>query len=694
MIRSLGLVLTLCMALSLFAADQFAADLRSTSERQAVLGLLNVTDEAQEATLIVYASDGTHLGQVTYNLGVNQRMEPDLVATFGNDVAWARIQGDDVIGFVRYEKGQHMSLVPITHTDGSEAWVSAMSEDTDLKTTTVLVNTEDSPGQAYSNPRRQTNGNNGKRRIESQIPGYGTAFGQTAFEYEDVHTKADDILWDRITSSGTVLTGVQHLETELNDSMAALCLPRTPYRTMIVSAMQPVPRDAWNQLVLINTNKSAMRVNIVPHYSWYGEGDNAWTYQLEPITIDMDAGEKRVFNLDVPLIQNIPGGADWFEIRAFEGGLLGYQRFGNDQGAMGAIETGVQPSARVALPFTPTNTTHLTQVSVLNTGEKNMGAFVYGFDDAGNLIHRNYLGRIQPYEKISLSSEELFGDLASQVTWMEVASSRGHIFADSVVHGRDGQSMAGLQGFPFLANHDHAFRANLERDHVKDLYNHGWEMRAFTDAGYLNHISAFISRYGNMVRPGHFYTGHEFEAGSPYFFLGYEPVTTGHELVTTTGDPERVALVSPPIEIPLYGSWTIHYSMRMYNPQNVFYKDRYGIMWRYEDSDIWHWGGVNGFLLQSPPVAISDCWEDIQWRNTEVTITPWWPMKLNLPPETAGRRIQVAYFYDHTPVEGLSAPWMFIDRIEINPYERENALYYAYIRSSMLTTEDLMRVEE
>ncbi len=687
---------------ALAASEQFAPDLREQTNRSLWLGLVNPSGSALDLTFEGYSADGRILttfavtlpawGKVEYSASelhsASNESKPE------DKLAWGRISSPGLpIGYVRYlgSAPRWMTIAPLARAAGSELWVPQIAAGS-FAPKTVLVNTAATDGAATSQPSRLP----GETAAQppAELPNFGTALGQADFRYGDLYAKPEQLAWDHLTGTQLAMTGVQFLGASQSnhDRGAAWILPRTPSRRLVAGPLFPLRQGGWNKLVLINTNQTDLRVDITPHYSWYGQPPYDFTYETQTFTITLAAGERRELDIDQPQLQTLPAVADWFELQSYDGGLLGYQLFGRTGSeAVSAVDIDGAPGSNRVLPHLVSDTTLTTTLSIVNTiAREGYGTFT-GYTRQGLVVPSITLPRLRGYEKRDYTMEQLFGSRASEVAWALVRNTNGHLVAHSVTSRRDRTALMGFSALPTVVTTDEPlYAADMERRLIGDLYDLGWQPISYTDSGRVIEEG----RYGDIVYPGDFFIEDAFNGESGYFYLGYEPYHSGNPLADPRGLTERAALLSPFIEIPAYGTWYLNYRMRFHNPQDAQWESRYGLKWRIEGSDTWHWFGVSGRNLLEPDDALADCWVDIQWRNLFVTVTGWLPMEVTLPPETAGKRIQVAYYYDHQPKSPAdTAPWLFIDSIHIDGKIDPWALHYVWGQGT-LTPADLAAFDD
>ncbi len=693
-----------CLILpALAASEQFAPDLREQTNRAAWLGLVNPTDSALDVTVKGYSADGEHLTNLTLTLPAWGKVEYSTAELHSasneskpeTPLAWARISSPGLpVGYVRYAgtAPRWMTIAPLARTAGAELWVPQIAAGT-FAPKTVLVNTGAAAGTATSAPTNATDAET-TDQTGAEVPDFGVALGQAELNYGALYAKPEQLAWDHLRGAELAMTGLQFLGTDASnpDRGAAWVLPRTPSRRLVVGPLLPLRAGGWNKVVLINTNQTELRVDITPHYSWYGQPPYDFTYQSQPYTIVLATGERRELDIDHPDQQSLPAVADWLELQSYDGGLLGYQLFGRTgQTTVSAVDIDGAPGSNRVLPHLVSNATLSTTISIVNTSEREGNGYITGYTSQGQAIASTNLPRLRAYEKRDYTMEQLFANRAGEVAWALVRNTNGHLVAHSVTSRRDRTALMGFSAVPTIATTEEPlYAADMERHLIGNLFALGWAPVTYTNAGEVYEEGY----YGDIVYPGKFFIEDAFNGDTGYFYLGYEPYHSANPLAVPYGLTERVALTSPYIEVPLYGTWYLNYRMRFHNPQDAQWESRYGLMWREEGSEDWHWFGVSGRNLLEPDDALADCWVDIEWRNLIVTVTGWYPMETMLPPETAGKRIQVAYYYDHQPKSTADhAPWMFMDSIRIVPKANPWALHYVWGQGT-LTPADLAAFDD
>ena len=189
--------------------------------------------------------------------------------------------------------------------------------------------------------------------------------------------------------------------------------------------------------------------------------------------------------------------------------------------------------------------------------------------------------------------------------------------------------------------------------------------------------------------PAPFSMKHALGSVSGYFYMGYEPFYRDDFVTLKNGQNETVALMSPWFEVPHYGPWYMSYFLRLHDPDATTGRSRYGMIWRVEGSDEWTWFGINGDIIQRPPLLIRDCYQTIQYRNEVVTVFDWQPFQMELPEEAYGKRIQIGLFYDFEPFNANFSPRQFIDQVRIGPRSLDHFWFFPQGGTGTLTFENV-----
>lgn len=648
-----------------------APDLIWSDELRSFLGFANPENRETEVIITGYAENGAPLGSRSITLPPYGRFEASAVDLFEDStIAWASLESEVLVaGYVRYLRlgvGER-AMAPLVDVAGRDVWVPQPGDLPEgYHASVALVNVSDLEGTATITPIVAEEDPELLYKVGTslEIPAFGAPRAKVRVDHNELFKDAEAQVWHRISSGdGPQLAAVQHLESSqaLGLGMASIALPRTPFRKMVLAPMQPGDGNFWNKLVLINTFPGFLPVVLTAHYEFgYSRSFNL---ELEPY-------EKRVVDIISPTQLDLPSNATWYEVTPYEGGLLGFQIFGEENGfSVAAAEAAVSPGTISVLPYTPTSTFVRTEVGIVNMSDISVPVYLAGFNDAGKIVALKTNIRLEAGEKKVLDMETAFGEKAPQITWTRVSANRDLVLAYSVVRGRKGGGLAAFQGVANIARDGQIFAADFEHIREISLDEQCWRGKVFSLP--LKHTFNIPPNFGNYLKfnpvPGSFFAEDVHGAESGFFFVGYEPLYSKVTTYFLDGGDDAVAFMSPYFEVPHIGSYHLSYFMRFLNPETATRHSEFGLVWHEEGSNQWHWFGLKGLVLLDPPLTIRDCWVPIQYRNQMiVTITPWLPFEAPLPESTRGKRIQVGLYYNYKPnQQTLISPHLFIDRIRL-----------------------------
>lgn len=671
--------LWLLSTLTVFAQwTYYAPDLRGGADRTSYLCLVNPGKETATFTVTGYQADGVAVGTRGITLPSLGRFESngaDLIDT--GPVAWARVEAaHQLVGYVRYETPNGPGMVSLNRVDGDALWVPQLLQDDFFSSGSevVLVNTSDREGTTLADPERA---NQSIRRLlgPATIESLAKPFSQGCVRYDSLYEKYNqDMFWDKLTSEVS-LAGVQHFGLAGPDAgMASMQLMRTPIHEMIVTPLHPDTRNFKTHFVLINTTDEILPVVLTVY-------DQA--LEAYEIAIDLEPFEKRTytFNDQAQLAQ--PFFPRWYRIEAHEFGLVGFQYVATKTGkAMAAMSEAHQPGSEVVLPFTPNPAGGRTVVGFINPTGINAHLNIYGMNDEGKVVARKRGQVIKPNEKIVTDTAELFGAAADKVTWVRVLALNSLVTAYALVTDDHDKQMQAEFG-KAVAVHDGSFAvSNFEFQRTTTLKSQNWVVQGFNTHFYYQLIEADRDHFHDshsMPVWGEFFTEAAFDSDEGNLYLGYEPAQL-QKIYPFEGRIDHVALRSPYIELPPYGDFYLSYLVRFIDPLNAAPGSRYGLAWREEGSATWHWFGVTGELLLDAPFPLNDCWVPVCYRSlhNEVTLTGWQPFETKLPDGLGGKRIQVAYYYEHHHLTGYAekGPTFFIDAVRLSEQPTAHTLFY------------------
>jgi len=689
---SMMLAASMCLAQHTY----YAPDLGQSDDHRAYLGLVNPGESMVTVTLVPHAGDGTTLIAEQRQIPPYGRLELDSRVLFPTaERGWVHIESDGVLnGYVRHKaSGGGHAASPIASVSGREVWLPQIQDvRPGLASRFAITNTVPVEGTATSDPVFRGEGAPRKNDTPQTLPGFGLGNQQITLDYGIALEKAETVLWDHIASNdGLELVGTQHL-IDQEGTAAAITLTRTPFRRLVFGPLQPNESGTWNKLVMVNTNPVPLPVTITAYQRYYNNTDitvgDPVSYELT-----LDPYEQRVVDITHPTLSELPANASWLSATAAEAGLLGYQLFGSEDGeTLGAIETGVVPTSVSSLPYTPSDDDYETEIAMINPGEESAFIHLYGYADNGAVRGKVIRKKVRPSEKLVLTTDQLFGESAGEITWVRVLHSHGELFTYSLVKNREGGDALALQGTATLARDGELFLADFDHFGLDTMEGQGWTGYHFTDGGELDDtwVLNWETQYGHTsYLPGNFSLEEALDGEDGFFYQGYEPLNSSLIVAEGNGNPEQVAFVSPWIEVPEFGTWYASFQLRFFNPELVTQKSNFGIAWRVDGSNEWHWSGMNGWHLIYPDLIVADCWAPITFRNEEVIVTNWLPFETVLPDEVLGKRIQIGYYFEFVPDgPGDTAPWMWLDRLRISTEPQDFALNYAPYGKGSFTVEE------
>lgn len=698
----MGLLLCLWTSLAWAQYNYTIPDLKGEHGESVYLGLVNVEQADAEMILRGYAADGESLVEFKTQLGKFARLEGTAADLFGNDeVVWASVESSGKLaGYMRYADATgHMSLAPMVEWTGDSLFVAQPDAFKELPVRTTLVNAAQTDGEVFYQPFL-TNKRGEQERAADPIAlaDFGSAGGQTTFSYSAASVKddAEALVWDQLFGTNVSLAGVHRFGANAaNQPKAAVVPSHTSYRSMVIPGGMPgktgvVTVDTLDHsLVLINTHAGSMHVQIEAFYDASKYHTIRRPQDYEPVVVDLDMGpfEKLVYDLDQEDNLTFSRRPAWYRITPFEGGLVGFMTVRDEStGAVAAVEGNPLAGNVSNLPYTPSNQNVSTRITTINTSDQVIHANWVGFDDQGRI--RGFKGlRCEPHTRYVATTEELFGAAASQISWTRVYTQTFELAAFAEVSERGGQDLAMLGGQVSDFGRGELAFATWEYFSTEEFFNHGWldyylptetprylleyEDNKPSQARLLNHPQyAYPS-------PGNFFIDNACLPAEGYFSVGYEPIFI-ERYGLRERVPDRVALLSPYLQVPQIDDLNIRFQMRMTDPERATKGSRYGIMIQEEGTSDFYWFGLLGEVLQDPPLVIGDCWEEVRYRNEMVTLTPWWQFEGQLPERFKGKRIRIGLYYDHDTTIGPEQPGprLFMDNVRITADQLSNGIFY------------------
>ena len=682
---------------------QYAPDIRTDAGVTTTLGFANPIRDEITVTVTGYGADGTVLGEQAVTLPGFGRYEAKADELFGASVAWAKVDSPVFLaGFVHYaQQNGHMSLMPMTHLSGEQMYVSQIeSAKEHCKQDIVLANVSGNAGEVLSQPVKQRWKFDQVPKLEAEpfvVPGLGGAFASGSYDYSAQAKDDTTLFWDKLTTTNDVaLTGAQHLEVcaDTGSHFASMELPRTSNRSMVFAAAHPLRDDYFTKVVLVNTYPVPLDIEIQtlfePRTEIYFEATSVvFNETLEPY-------EKREITLTGPThLEELPVNPRWMVVTPFEGGLVGYQITGSDDGQHLAASSAMGvPSTVSMLPHTPSNDTVETEIGIVNYTDKRDPIYVIGFDNAGRKVAKRYDLYLDAHENMVFTTDELFGERAKDVAWVRVGAHTLNVGSYGLVRNRTGGQIALMFGHSFVDQTGEIFFADFEFFDIDLMRSQEWTEYWFDDlvmgdpnqdgtvpVSYVrrSELDAFGTLYNNKagqvgfhvqeaVRTnGLFFTELVLPAKTGFSYLGYEPLFKGTRDPYRDARTDSVAFLSPFFEVPPGGDYYLNFDMRFINPHQAEPRSRFGMVWREEGSTTWRFHGLQGILLLDPPVIVSDCWIDIFYRCRDATLSNWLKHENRIPIRANGKRIQVGFFY-HQQNEGsiFGGPLMYIDNVHLS----------------------------
>ena len=698
---------------------RYATDLRWNNAVHAYLGVVNPDWRSNQVTLTGYNAAGTPVGTTVIDMAGNSRIENAGNSLFpGSDLAWVRIDAERIFaGYVRYERprGGDFSMVPLNHKAGPEVFVPqitdlekaqpevvagkallnnaisvARANDEPFPLTTILVNTSAESGTATQQPIGVIGSQRGfaPTIFPTVIEGFGDAGQQTSISYEGTVRNGERAYWDRLTSSGIDLTAVQHIGDFFDQQgLASMNLNRTPYRRLAFSSLN-ANEDDRATLVLVNVYDTPLPFQLNLY--------NIYDQPIYEIHDRLDPLERRSYDLsnqefpDTITIRDIK----WGVLTPLEGGMIGYLVYGNkDNSTLAATEGQIFPADNRVVPHTPSTNGYTTEVSIINLSDEPRRLTIYGYDAQGTLYRPTERIVSRPYQRLEMTIQEIFGTDA--VTWMRINSRDEELLVESRITREGG--MAVMRGIPIDASGgSDVFFAEFEQFGEVNLLAQQWRPYIFSAPEQFHHLRRYQPNRSVFSVPafGEFFTDYRFDNITGFYHLGYESVYRGFGIIREP-DPDTVGFISPFFEVPDHGTYYLSYDMRFYNPDDTTETSQYGMVFREEGSDEWHWFGVNGRMIFDRWAPLGGWWHLVDYRNETMETTAWFPMEYQLPEQFKGKRIQVGAFYNFVSDDEdiREAPLFFIDNLRVSPQPRELGYFNSFYGSGSFISSDFQIIE-
>ncbi|PIE89492.1 MAG: hypothetical protein CR997_11015 [Acidobacteria bacterium] len=618
---------------------QYAPDLKWTDELKSSIGMANPTKDSATATLIGYSATGEQTGTLTLEIPALGRRSFTVYELFNTaDTRFLVLQSSVRLGaYVLYRGDNSLSTVGFSTSPGHQLFVPHIARDTSLfYTQTTVANLSSNKLPLQSQPYLDSENPESNLPVQLEqavdIPSVSNKSTLFSFFYDDLYMEETSLLqWDRLKAEQEQgLVGVEHFGMT-GRQMASLSLPHSPFQEMIISHLSQDNEHFWTGLVLVNTKNGIVPVTI---QSYMEDGTPFQTLRFE-----LGPYEKKTFTIGEPHELGISDVASWLKVTPYEQAVVGYQVFGSpDQTFMAGMEPAMIPTNMTTLPYTPTTDELWSGFGVINPTDDNICVQIGGLDDQGNIVSVFDCNRMDPHSKFITTVEDLFGDQASQITWLRLNTERGTMSAFSIVGNRDRTTLSGLQGVSTYNKEGDIYLANFEHDNIQTLLDQGWRETRFDDERPLKVLDFFsIESYYEAVNGIKHLQARKF--CREYYYWG--------RVV------EQIAFISPYFAIPsdkeqLY----LNFHLRLIDPEFTNELTRYGVVWREEGSNAWHWTGLTGsYIMQT--MAENNRFTVFQSWNQEVhQMTRWIPFEIQLPSNLAGSRIQVGLWY-HSPNDSL-----------------------------------------
>lgn len=633
---------------------QYTSDLRWDEDLKCEVGFANPTKSPASVVLTGYTNTGGMLGTKSFDLPGLGRKSFSCQELFStSSIAFLKLEASVELGsYVLYQSEHTMSTLPFSSTPGSKVFVPHIARDTELfYTETTVANFSSSRSalisQPYMDPANPDSLTPDRLTEPVYLPSELSQNAQSRFTYSSLYPELTPSLqWDIITSTQPQgLVGVEHFGKSLQQR-ASLSLNRSPFQEIIISHISHDKDHFWTGLVLVNTKDGIVPVTI-QSYMEDGTPFQKVHFELQPF-------EKKTFLIGEGQELGLSDLASWMKITPYEQALIGYEIFGSpDRTFLAGMEAAMIPTNMVTLPFTPTNDDQWSGFGMINPTDHDICVQIGGLDDEGNILGYYDCKRMDPHSKFITTLEDFFGEKAKDIRWVRLNTERGTMSGFSLIGDRDRTKLAGLQGISTYNREGTVFSANFEHDGVDTLVDQGWQETQFADVWqwrWLNHFS--IEPFYEAVNGVTHLQARKYPM--EFYFWGYV---------------DRIGFVSPFFEIPVEdNNLFLSFYLRLIDPIHTNDYSRYGIIWREEGSNSWHWHGVTGPYILRAMDEVYNFTVTQKWNLEVHEMTQWLPFEVQLPSSLAGKRIQLGLYYE-SPNEYLEpdqkTPYLWCDFIRV-----------------------------
>lgn len=658
----------------------YAPDLRVSAARDSWLGIVNPQLAPVDVTVTGYDTTGQVIDSVTLAMKRFEHIERHAMTWFGEDVAWARIEANELIaGYVRHQRTAdgRFSLTGLVPFSGMDAYVAQLNPLAGIgRAEVVLANVSDQSGTMSLKPSLQTWFDPVPILEDEPIALDANPYGQIEYQYPDFYDlEKVHIYWDQVfAKGGPRLAGVQHLGgVDEEGGFATYHLPRTPLREMIIAPYRDDAANSQTRFVLANTYPVKLPIELTAYYE-----------HSDPLTttLELEPYEHRIFNFNDHSQILLASNALWYRLRTQEGGVLGFQLYEPYPGGpVAASEANHLPGNIINLPYTPTDSSLQTTLHLINPSDETALLHFAGFDQRGKIVELLTMEALGPLQQRRYTLEEIFGDDAEDIVWTRVWTRNGELWITSLTEQRDGTGLAVMDGIPIKVNQGPVFHASFEQFTINALEGQGWQGFTYDARKRRSHLLRIDRNHHHddyhTTPPGSFFLENAFLANHGNLYLGYDPLLRLSNIERSLL-PDTVVYLSPPVEIPNYGEFHVSFAMRFMKPQQATEDSEYGIVIVPEEEGDWTWFGLDGKTLLDPPPIIADCWRDLNYRSLAytTTVSDWLPFETKLPEQYLGKRVRVGLYFNHQPAEVEEGPLLAIDDIRIQSEPLRRSIFF------------------